>query len=124
MFGPRVQRADGWLVDRGFGEAHPPARAVVPFNALNYAAGLTGVTPGAYVTATVLGIICCGHLRPPQPNQYKPEQNTGGRQGPRETWPFFPRRAHVVGSVRTQGTGELGDACVNGSRCRAGTPPR
>lgn len=57
LLGDRLLRADGWLAERGFATVLSLRLVpVVPFNLLNYAAGLTGVQPRAYVGATVLGI--------------------------------------------------------------------
>ena len=51
------KRLDTWVSDRGF-VAVLTLRfiPVVPFNVLNYAAGLSGVSTRAYVPATVFGI--------------------------------------------------------------------
>lgn len=58
LLGSRLQRVDGWLADRGFAAVLTLRLIpVVPFNVLNYAAGLTGVPPRAYIAATVLGVI-------------------------------------------------------------------
>lgn len=58
LLGERLQRVDAWLVERGFAAVLTLRLVpVVPFNVLNYAAGLTGVAPRAYVAATVLGIV-------------------------------------------------------------------
>jgi uncharacterized membrane protein YdjX (TVP38/TMEM64 family) len=58
VLGPRLTRADGWLERRGFaamlGLRLTP---LVPFNVLNYAAGLSRVPARPYVAATALGIV-------------------------------------------------------------------
>lgn len=58
FLGPRLTRADGWLERRGFA-AMLGLRLVplVPFNVLNYAAGLSRMTTRPYVAATALGIV-------------------------------------------------------------------
>lgn len=58
FLGPRLRRADGWLERRGFG-AMLALRLVpiVPFNVLNYAAGLSRLRARPYVVATALGIV-------------------------------------------------------------------
>jgi uncharacterized membrane protein YdjX (TVP38/TMEM64 family) len=58
LAGPRMARVDGLVTDRGFlavltGRLLP----VVPFVALSYAAGLTGVRLVPYGLATALGLI-------------------------------------------------------------------
>lgn len=57
LLGRRAPRIEGALDDTGF-LAMLVLRLlpVVPFNALNYAAGMTGIRRRAYVAATVLGI--------------------------------------------------------------------
>lgn len=57
-FGDRVERVDGWLAGRGFG-AVLVARLmpIVPFNAFNYAAGLTSIRTRDYVLGTAIGIV-------------------------------------------------------------------
>lgn len=58
LLGPRLSRADGWLERRGFGAMLGlRLTPLVPFNVLNYAAGLSRVPTKSYVTATALGII-------------------------------------------------------------------
>lgn len=56
--GRRLRGLDAWLLRRGF-LAVLWARLVpiVPFNLLNYGAGLTGVTTRDYVLATAVGIV-------------------------------------------------------------------
>lgn len=56
--GQRVARLNSWLAERGF-RAVLYARLVpiVPFSALNYAAGLTDLRPRDYVAATAIGIV-------------------------------------------------------------------
>ena len=56
--GTRLQTLDRCLARRGFW-AVLAARLVpvVPFNALNYLCGLTGVRPSRYALATILGIL-------------------------------------------------------------------
>jgi uncharacterized membrane protein YdjX (TVP38/TMEM64 family) len=58
LLGPRLARADGWLERRGFatmlGLRLTP---LVPFSALNYAAGLSRVPVRPYVAGTALGIV-------------------------------------------------------------------
>jgi uncharacterized membrane protein YdjX (TVP38/TMEM64 family) len=58
LLGDRLGRADRWLTNRGF-TAILLLRLVpaVPFSALNYAAGVSGVRLRHYVPATALGII-------------------------------------------------------------------
>ena len=90
LFGHRLQRADAWVADRGF-LAILTLRMVpvVPFNVLNYAAGLTGVSPRAYVGATVLGIV-------PGTFAYAA---VGGTAGDPMSLPFLAAVALVVGLV-------------------------
>ena len=54
----RVEGVDRWLSERGF-FAMVVLRLlpVVPFNALNYAAGLSGIRPRHYLVGTALGMI-------------------------------------------------------------------
>lgn len=54
----RVERVDAWLASRGF-LAVVTLRLVplVPFNAANYAVGVTGVRPRDYIAGTALGIV-------------------------------------------------------------------
>lgn len=56
--GARAHRLDCWLADHGF-LAMVYARLIplVPFNVANYAAGVSGVRPRAYVVATAVGIV-------------------------------------------------------------------
>ncbi|MEX0659712.1 MAG: TVP38/TMEM64 family protein [Egibacteraceae bacterium] len=58
FLGPRLTKADGWLERRGFatmlGLRLVP---LVPFNVLNYAAGLSRMATRPYVGATALGIV-------------------------------------------------------------------
>ncbi len=58
LLGPRAPRIEAALDDTGF-TAMLVLRLlpVVPFNALNYAAGVTGIRRRDYVAATVLGIL-------------------------------------------------------------------
>ena len=58
LAGRRLQKADAWLEERGFW-ALLVLRLIplVPFNALNYLAGLTAIRRVHYVAATALGII-------------------------------------------------------------------
>lgn len=56
--GRRIERLDAWLERRGF-VAVLYARLIplVPFNVLNYAAGLTSLRTREYVAATAIGIV-------------------------------------------------------------------
>lgn len=56
--GKRSVRIDGWLTQSGF-RAMLILRLlpVVPFNVVNYAAGLTAIRPRDYALATVIGIV-------------------------------------------------------------------
>ena len=58
LAGERVLRLDAWIARRGF-IAVLYARLIpfVPFNALNYVAGVTGVRARDYLVATTVGII-------------------------------------------------------------------
>ena len=58
LLGPRIPRIENALEHTGF-SAMLVLRLlpVVPFNGLNYAAGVTGIPPRSYVGATVLGIL-------------------------------------------------------------------
>ena len=58
LLGSRAPRIESALDRTGF-SAMLVLRLlpVVPFNGLNYAAGVTGILPGSYVAATVLGIL-------------------------------------------------------------------
>jgi len=54
----RAERFDGWLSRRGFvAVLYLRLVPAVPFNALNYIAGLSGVRGSDYVVATALGIV-------------------------------------------------------------------
>ena len=54
----RLQRLDRWMTGRGFAAILLLRLVpVVPFNMLNYVAGLSGVRPRDYVPATAVGII-------------------------------------------------------------------
>jgi uncharacterized membrane protein YdjX (TVP38/TMEM64 family) len=54
----RARRADEWVGRRGFGAILALRLApLVPFNALNYAAGVSSVSPRAYAAATAVGIV-------------------------------------------------------------------
>jgi uncharacterized membrane protein YdjX (TVP38/TMEM64 family) len=54
----RLRRADEWIGRKGFGTILALRLApLVPFNALNYAAGLSSVSPRAYAAATAVGIV-------------------------------------------------------------------
>lgn len=56
--GPRLRRLDAWLAQRGFTAVlYVRLVPVVPFNLLNYGAGVTGVSTRDYVLATVIGIV-------------------------------------------------------------------
>lgn len=56
--GARFARLDAWVTRRGFLTVlYVRLIPIFPFNAVNYAFGLTSVTPRAYVTATALGIM-------------------------------------------------------------------
>lgn len=56
--GTRVERLDAWLEERGFlAVLYLRLVPLVPFNALNYAAGITSVHLRDYLVATALGII-------------------------------------------------------------------
>lgn len=58
LAGKRIGRLEGWLADRGFvAILYLRLIPVVPFNVLNYAAGVTNVTRRDYVVATAVGII-------------------------------------------------------------------
>jgi len=58
LIGGRAARVEDWLRQRGF-VALLYARLVpiVPFNLLNYAAGMTGISLRSYVAATAIGIV-------------------------------------------------------------------
>ncbi len=58
LLGPRTPRIENALEHTGFG-AMLVLRLlpVVPFNGLNYAAGVTGIAARSYVAATILGIL-------------------------------------------------------------------
>lgn len=54
----RLAAIDAWIAERGFWAVlYARLVPVVPFNVLNYAAGLTRVSAGAYVAATAIGIV-------------------------------------------------------------------
>lgn len=56
--GRRIGRLDAWLARRGFlAVLYVRLIPIIPFNALNYVAGVTGVATRDYVVATALGII-------------------------------------------------------------------
>lgn len=58
LSGPRSARFDRWMRRRGFmALLYLRLVPVVPFNLLNYAAGVTGISTRAYVTATAVGIV-------------------------------------------------------------------
>jgi uncharacterized membrane protein YdjX (TVP38/TMEM64 family) len=55
--GERFARLDAWVARRGFlAVLYVRLIPVFPFNAVNYAFGMTSVTPRAYIAATALGI--------------------------------------------------------------------
>jgi uncharacterized membrane protein YdjX (TVP38/TMEM64 family) len=57
-FGDRLSSIDDWLGKNDFLSIFVlRLMPIVPFNGLNYAAGLTGVRPSRYVAATALGIL-------------------------------------------------------------------
>jgi len=56
--GDRLERLDKWLAQRGFTAVlYVRLVPVVPFNLLNYGAGVTGVSTRDYVLGTAIGII-------------------------------------------------------------------
>lgn len=56
--GDRLERIDSWLTRRGFvAVLYARLLPIFPFNALNYASGVTGVRLRDYVIATAIGII-------------------------------------------------------------------
>lgn len=56
--GRRVNRLDAWLERRGFlAVLYVRLIPVIPFNALNYAAGVTGLSLRDFVAGTALGIV-------------------------------------------------------------------
>ncbi len=56
--GPRTNRVDAWLAERGFlAVLYLRLVPAVPFNALNYAAGLSSVRFAEYLAGTALGIV-------------------------------------------------------------------
>lgn len=56
--GGRVEKIDGWLARRGFlAVLYVRLIPVIPFNALNYAAGVSAVATRDYVLGTALGVI-------------------------------------------------------------------
>ncbi len=58
LAGGRLRRADEWIGRKGFGTILLLRLVpLVPFNALNDAAGLSGVSPRAYAAATAVGIV-------------------------------------------------------------------
>ena len=58
LAGQRSARFDRWVRKRGFlALLYLRLVPVVPFNLLNYAAGVTGMSTRAYVTATAVGIV-------------------------------------------------------------------
>jgi uncharacterized membrane protein YdjX (TVP38/TMEM64 family) len=58
LAGRRGARLDGWIRRRGFvALLYLRLVPVVPFNLLNYAAGVTGISTRAYVIATAVGIV-------------------------------------------------------------------
>ncbi len=57
LLGDRVTSIDEWLMDNDFlSILILRLMPIVPFNALNYAAGLTSVRPSRYILATAIGI--------------------------------------------------------------------
>lgn len=58
LAGDRVQKVDDWLTERGLVAAlYVRLLPILPFNALNYIAGVTGMRLRDYVIGTVVGII-------------------------------------------------------------------
>lgn len=58
LLGPRTPRIESALEHTGFGTMLVlRLLPVVPFNGLNYAAGITGIAARSYVAATVIGIL-------------------------------------------------------------------
>lgn len=58
LAGERATRVDDWLTRRGFvAVLYTRLLPIVPFNALNYVSGVTGVRLRDYVIGTVVGII-------------------------------------------------------------------
>jgi uncharacterized membrane protein YdjX (TVP38/TMEM64 family) len=58
LAGPREVRIERWLREHGFvALLYARLVPVVPFNILNYAAGLAGLSRRSYVIATALGIV-------------------------------------------------------------------
>ncbi len=58
MFGPRVLSADAWVQDKGLGGVIAlRLLPVVPFNALNYAFGLSSVRRRDHAVGTAIGIV-------------------------------------------------------------------
>jgi uncharacterized membrane protein YdjX (TVP38/TMEM64 family) len=56
--GARFARLDAWVARRGFlSVLYVRLIPIFPFNAVNYAFGMTSVSPRAYITATALGIV-------------------------------------------------------------------
>lgn len=63
MLGGRLASVDRWIGDRGFTSVLVLRLVpLFPYNVLNYAVGLTGVTWRAYVLATVMGLRRRGHV--------------------------------------------------------------
>ena len=57
LLGDRLTSIDDWLMDNDFlSIVILRLMPIVPFNGLNYAAGLTSVRPSRYVLATAIGI--------------------------------------------------------------------
>lgn len=58
LAGDRVATVDDWLTRRGFvAVLYTRLLPILPFNALNYIAGVTGVRTRDYVLGTVIGIV-------------------------------------------------------------------
>ncbi len=58
LSGGRLEQLDGWLARRGFlAVLYARLVPVVPFNLLNYVAGVSSVRFGEYMAATVVGIV-------------------------------------------------------------------
>jgi uncharacterized membrane protein YdjX (TVP38/TMEM64 family) len=56
--GERIERVDAWLARRGFlAVLYARLIPIVPFNALNYVAGVSGIAARDYVSATAIGIV-------------------------------------------------------------------
>ncbi len=57
LLGERLTSIDGWLMDNDFlSILILRLMPIVPFNGLNYAAGLTSVRPSRYIAASAIGI--------------------------------------------------------------------